>query len=136
MPTPVPPLPLMAFMPAPPTSTVAGMQASLAVLEAESWADCLAYAKRVQGDKSTVKMYSRHVRSYEKWWEGYQAQKMDTIPHSCVGKESISQTISALENWRVHHAHLYEDDRYAQVSLCDDNWIKTMEMAMKHDEPK
>ena len=72
----------MAFVPAPPTSTdtFAGMQASLAALEAESQAIRLAYAKRVQGDKSTGNTYGRHVKNYEKWWKSFQAKQRDNIP--------------------------------------------------------
>jgi hypothetical protein len=54
-----------------------GLQASLATLEAETQAACLALTKQVQGDKSTGITYQRHVDSYEKWWLRYQAQRRD-----------------------------------------------------------
>ena len=56
-----------------------GMQASLAALEAESQAARLAHAKQEQSDKSTAGTYQRHVNRYEKWWEGYQLEKMEAI---------------------------------------------------------
>jgi hypothetical protein len=59
-----------------------------------------------------------------------------TIPHSHVGKEAISQTISALEQWRLSNAYRYANDKYAQDPLRSDNRIRTIEAAMKHDEPK
>src|ERR1700761_4113112 len=59
-----------------------------------------------------------------------------TIPNSNVGKESISQTISALEHWRASHAYLYQDIPQANKALRDDWRIKTIEAAKKHDEPK
>jgi hypothetical protein len=59
-----------------------------------------------------------------------------TIPNSNVGKEAISQTISALEHWRCHHAHCYRDIPEAQTPLRSDCRVKTIEAAKKHDEPK
>lgn len=59
-----------------------------------------------------------------------------TIPNSNVGKESISQTISALEHWRASHAYLYQDIPQANKALHGDWRIKTIEAAKKHDEPK
>ena len=59
-----------------------------------------------------------------------------TIPNSNVGKESISQTISALEHWRFNHAYLYQDIPEAKDTLHSDCCIKTIEAAKKHDEPK
>lgn len=58
----------------------AGMQASLAALEAESQAARLAHAKQEQSDKSTAGTYQRHINRYEAWWEGFQEEKMKTIP--------------------------------------------------------
>ena len=58
------------------------------------------------------------------------------IEHSNIGKESISQTVSALEHWRFNHAHFYRDDPDVQVPLRYDTWVQTIEMAKKHDEPK
>lgn len=59
-----------------------------------------------------------------------------TIPNSNVGKEAISQVISALEHWRFHHAHLYQDIPDAQIPLRSDSRVRTIETAKKHDEPK
>src|SRR6266702_6366050 len=59
-----------------------------------------------------------------------------TIPNSNVGKESISQTISALEHWRFNHAYCYRDVPDALVPLRSDSRVKTIETAKKHDEPK
>ena len=59
-----------------------------------------------------------------------------TIPNSNVGKESISQTISALEHWRFNHANFYQDIPDVKERLRDDSCIKTIETAKKHDEPK
>lgn len=59
-----------------------------------------------------------------------------TIPNSNVGKESISQSISALENWRFDHAHHYRDIPEAQTVLRSDARVKTIEKAKRHDEPK
>ncbi|KIM85928.1 hypothetical protein PILCRDRAFT_86658 [Piloderma croceum F 1598] len=56
-----------------------GMQASLAALEANSHAACLAHAKQEQSDKSTVGTYKRHVDRYEKWWIHYQAEQSASI---------------------------------------------------------
>lgn len=69
----------------------------------------------------------------------FQKQKRggkETIPNSNLGKEAISQAISALENWRFNHAHHYRDIRDAQVPLRSDYRIKTIETAKRHDEPK
>jgi hypothetical protein len=60
----------------------------------------------------------------------------DTIPGSNVGKSVIQQTISALEDWRMSHHHLYLGVPEAQVRLRDDNRIRQIESAAKHDEPK
>jgi hypothetical protein len=62
--------------------------------------------------------------------------RTETIQDSSVGKESISQAISALENWRFKHAHLHRDVADAQITLRSDYRIKTIEKAKKHDEPK
>jgi len=70
----------------------AGMQASLAALEAESHATRLAQAKKEQGDKSTGTTYQRHIKRYEQWWVRYQVEQaaempgLDSdpgIPHHC-----------------------------------------------------
>ncbi|KAF8258304.1 hypothetical protein EI94DRAFT_1708110 [Lactarius quietus] len=116
--------------------------------------------KQEQSDKSTAPTYKRYVDRYERWWQGYLLEQTNTIPgytmilafpitpakasmfldyecmhekqmmgekctipNSYVGKESISQTISALEHWRFHHAH-------------QTLWVRTIEKAKKHDEPK
>jgi hypothetical protein len=60
----------------------------------------------------------------------------ETIPGSNVGKSVIQQVISALEDWRVSHHHLYKDVPEAQIRLRDDNRIRTLESAAKHNEPK
>ncbi|KAF8263301.1 hypothetical protein EI94DRAFT_1463137, partial [Lactarius quietus] len=57
-----------------------GMQASLAALEADSQAARLAHMKQEQSDKSTAPTYKRHVDRYERWWQGYQLEQMNTIP--------------------------------------------------------
>jgi hypothetical protein len=191
-PTRCPPTGLLAL----PTSAEpsAGMQASLAALEADSQAACLAHVKREQSDKSTAGTYKRHVDRYEKWWEGYQVERMNivpgwttipafpitaakaamflgyesthekvcfpspfvflwlpstelvhkqkmmgrksTIPNLNVGKEAISQAISALEHWCFNHAHMYRDIPDAQTPLRSDSRVRTIETAKKHDEPK
>ncbi len=59
-----------------------------------------------------------------------------TIPNSNVGKESILQTISALKHWWFNHAYCYQDVPDALIPLRSDSWVKTIEMAKKHDEPK
>ena len=59
-----------------------------------------------------------------------------TIPGSTVGKSLISQTISALENWRVNNHHMYKDNIDAQIGLRMDNRIKVIEDAVKRNEPK
>jgi len=61
---------------------------------------------------------------------------METIPGSNVGKSVIQQVISALEDWRVNNQHLYRHVPEAQIRLCDDNRIRTLESAAKHNEPK
>ena len=48
----------------------------------------------------------------------------------------ISQKISALENWRLNHHHLYKGDPDAQIGLRLDNRIRRIESAAKHNEPK
>jgi hypothetical protein len=60
----------------------------------------------------------------------------DIVPNSTVGQQVISQKISALENWRLNHHHLYKDDPEAQISLRLDNRIRRIESAAKHNEPK
>ncbi|KAG1726040.1 hypothetical protein EDD22DRAFT_961520 [Suillus occidentalis] len=60
----------------------------------------------------------------------------DTIPGSNVGKSVIQQAISALKDWRMSHHHLYLSVPEAQVQLRDDNRIRQIESAAKHDEPK
>lgn len=59
-----------------------------------------------------------------------------TIPGSYVGKSIIQQAISALEDWRMSHHHLYLGIPEAQVRLRDDNRIRQIESSAKHDEPK
>lgn len=61
---------------------------------------------------------------------------IETIPNSKVGKELISQTISAMEHWRFQHAFQYKSVPEAQISLRSDYRIKTIESSAKHDEPK
>ena len=58
----------------------AGMQASLAALEADSQAACHARAKQEQSDKSTAGTYKRHVDRYVEWWASYQAEQLVAIP--------------------------------------------------------
>jgi hypothetical protein len=60
----------------------------------------------------------------------------ETIPGSNVGKSVIQQVISALEDWRVNNHHLYKHVPEAQIRLRDDNRIRTLESAAKHNEPK
>jgi hypothetical protein len=57
-----------------------GMRASLAALEADSQAARLAHTMREQSDKATAKTYKRHVDRYERWWQGYQAERASAIP--------------------------------------------------------
>jgi hypothetical protein len=47
----------------------------------------------------------------------------------------IQQAISALEDWRKSHHHLYKDVTEAQARLWDDIRIRTIESAAKHNEP-
>jgi hypothetical protein len=61
---------------------------------------------------------------------------METIPGSNVGKSVIQQVISALEDWRVNNHHLYKHVPEAQIRLQDDNRIRTLESAAKHNKPK
>src|SRR5215471_2395574 len=37
-----------------------------------------------------------------------------TVPNSTIGKSVVAQAISALENWRLNHHHLYKDNIEAQ----------------------
>ncbi len=57
-----------------------GMRASLAALKADSQATRLARVKQEQSDKLTVDTYQRHVDRYEKWWVGYQVERVSTTP--------------------------------------------------------
>jgi len=59
-----------------------------------------------------------------------------TIPNSNVGKESISQTISTLECWRLNHAHEYQAVPKMQTGLRLNARVKTIERAKRHNEPK
>jgi hypothetical protein len=59
-----------------------------------------------------------------------------TVPNSTIGKSMVSQAISALENWRLNHHHLYKDIIEAQIGLRSDNRIKTIEDAAKKNEPR
>ena len=59
-----------------------------------------------------------------------------TIPNLNVGKESILQTISVLECWWLNHAHKYRAVPEMQTGLRLDAWVKTIERAKRHDEPK
>ena len=52
----------------------------------------------------------------------FQKQKRgskETIPNSNLGKEAISQAISALENWRFNYAHHYWDICDTQVQITE-----------------
>jgi hypothetical protein len=62
--------------------------------------------------------------------------RRSTIRNSNVGREAISQVISALEHWRFNHAHLYRGIADAQTPLRSDSRVRTIEAAKKHDEPK
>ena len=62
-----------------------GMQASLAMLDADSQAARLARTNNEQNNKSTGKTYQRHIDRYEKWWVIYQADQTAKIP----GRTSI-----------------------------------------------
>lgn len=73
---------------------------------------------------------------YERTREKRKPGLSDTIPGSNVGKSVIQQAISALEDWRMSHHHLYLGVPEAQVRLRDDNRIRQIESAAKHDEPK
>ena len=53
-----------------------------------------------------------------------------------MGKSHIAQVISALEYWRFQNHHHYKDIPEAQVSLWNDNCIRTLEACSKHNEPK
>ena len=61
---------------------------------------------------------------------------METIPGSNISKSVIMQVINALKDWRVNNHHLYKHVPEAQVQLHDDNQIRTLESAAKHNEPK
>jgi hypothetical protein len=50
----------------------------------------------------------------------------ETIAGSSVGKSHIAQVISALEYWRFQNHHLYMHTPEAQVSLRNDNLIRTL----------
>jgi len=75
-------------------------------------------------------------QSVSNLFEQQKTGRKEAIPSSSVGKESISQTISALEHWRFNHAHFYRDVPDAQTPLRSDYRVKTIETAKKHDEPK
>ncbi|KAJ7851940.1 hypothetical protein B0H14DRAFT_3451067 [Mycena olivaceomarginata] len=53
-----------------------------------------------------------------------------------VGVSSLKQAISAFENWRLHHQHLYKNIPEAQVGLRTDPRIKAFESAASHKEPE
>lgn len=53
-----------------------------------------------------------------------------------VGLSVIKQTISALENYRFEHEHLYKHIPEAQIGLRLDARIRRFESAAKHNEPK
>ena len=59
-----------------------------------------------------------------------------TIAHSIIGKESIFQTVSALEHWQFNHAHLYQDNPDVQDPLHSDSQAKMIKTAKKHNDPK
>jgi hypothetical protein len=46
--------------------------------------------------------------------------QQEDISNSNLGKEAISQAISALKNWQFNHAHHYQDIHNAQVQLHSD----------------
>ena len=58
------------------------------------------------------------------------------IPGSQVGRSTIQQAISALENVRLREQHLYLDDPDAQKPLRSDFRIQTAEKLAKENEPK
>jgi hypothetical protein len=60
----------------------------------------------------------------------------ETIRGSVVGLSVIKQTISALENYRFQHQHLYKDVPELQLGLRLDARIQRFESAAKHNEPK
>lgn len=60
----------------------------------------------------------------------------EIIPGSVVGLSVIKQTISALENHRFQHQHLYRHIPESQLGLRLDARIRRFESAAKHDEPK
>lgn len=64
------------------------------------------------------------------------AGSKETIAGSNLGKSHISGVISALENYRVHHAYQHKDDPDAQTPLRNDARIKRFEKSAKQDEPK
>ncbi|GBE82271.1 hypothetical protein SCP_0406550 [Sparassis crispa] len=51
-----------------------------------------------------------------------------------IGKSGIAQVISALENYRRNHEHLYKDNPDARVSLRTDQHIRAIEDTVKHSE--
>jgi hypothetical protein len=59
-----------------------------------------------------------------------------SIAGATVGVWHIKGTITALEWYRRHDAHLYKTDPEAQVSLRTDNRIRTFESAAQHNESK
>ncbi|KAG1877388.1 hypothetical protein F4604DRAFT_1680065 [Suillus subluteus] len=189
-----PPLPSPSLGLSPPdhtTSSLIGIDRSLAHLDATSHGIRMQISAEERSDKGTADAYSRRVRDYVMWWDQYQHEcseqeecwtvvpafpvtatkaalfvnhertrekvrrqlnpqcpklteecckrkpgSTETIPGSNVGKSVIQQVISALEDWRVSHHHLYKDVPEAQIRLRDDNRIRTLESAAKHNEPK
>ncbi|KAF8263254.1 hypothetical protein EI94DRAFT_1807551 [Lactarius quietus] len=58
------------------------------------------------------------------------------IQGSIVGMSVIKQTISALENHRFQHQHLYKHVPESQMGLRHDACIRCFETASQHNEPK
>ncbi|KAG1907694.1 uncharacterized protein F5891DRAFT_974358 [Suillus fuscotomentosus] len=133
---------------------------SLDALDATSHKIRLRLMAEECADKGTNDAYACHIHNYVAYWDQYQAEMVannptwtsvpalpistakwklgssDTIPGSNVGKSVIQQAISALEDWRMSHHHLYLGVPEAQVRLRDDNRIQKIESAAKHNELK
>jgi hypothetical protein len=64
------------------------------------------------------------------FWTEKTGGKQTTIPNSNVRKEST------LEHWWFNHAHYFWKVPSVQTPLHSDSWVKTIETAKKHNEPK
>lgn len=123
-PTSAPPL----FAPQPLDAySSAGMQASLALLEADSHAARLVRANNEQNDKSTGKTYQRHVDRFERWWTTYQADQTIKTP----GRTSIpafpitAAKVSMFLEYECNREKVVSSALLLSIILLIDGYIST-----------